>query len=506
MFKRILSFLVVGIILHISNGSFARDNGGHPQYKPDELVCEMLPGYDVDIINQTYGTMIKGIQYQTGCYLLMVPPNQDAESLGAVIEERPDVLYCGLNYYLNAPEPYQRSQPFIDIQVVGDLELQSAAQTLNLASALTMSTGDGIRVAIIDAGVDLNHPFFAQSPGEVISRWDYIDNDSLALDEPGGPAYGHGTFIAGIYSLVAPGADIYAYRVLDTAGSGDGYSIAEAILLAIEDSCRVINLSLGMMGVHDAIDEALKEAKRNGIIIIAAAGNDSTNNGLLFPFPAERAYSLAVAALDSMNIKADFSNYGVNIAVCAPGTGIYSIFPDGQYAWWDGTSFAAPFAGGLAALLIASDPEAGWDELMALIGSTAINIDSLNPGLEGQLGSGLIDLVTALGSSGQVAMSGLDCNGNMIDDAIDVLNGTLADTNGDGILEGCVEFYCGDLNADLTPNILDIVYYIDYKFKYGPQPYPPASGDANHDQSLNVVDILLLIDYKFKSGPPPVCW
>lgn len=73
------------------------------------------------------------------------------------------------------------------------------------------------------------------------------------------------------------------------------------------------------------------------------ASNDSTEADLVFPFPAHKVSCIAVAALDSLNIKADFSNYGDKVDICAPGTRIYSTFLDTSYAWWDGTSFAAPF-------------------------------------------------------------------------------------------------------------------------------------------------------------------
>jgi len=148
---------------------------------------------------------------------------------------------------------------------------------------------------------------------------DYIDNDSIANDEPGGPGSGHGTFIAGVINLVAPGARIHAYRVLDTLGSGDGFSIALAALRAMDDGCRVINLSLGMLGKHEALDDALRYLRGQEIMIVGAAGNSATSIDSLFPFPASEWYTEAIAALDTINLKADFSNYGGRIDYCAPG-------------------------------------------------------------------------------------------------------------------------------------------------------------------------------------------
>ncbi|UCD94168.1 MAG: S8 family serine peptidase [Candidatus Zixiibacteriota bacterium] len=92
--------------------------------------------------------------------------------------------------------------------------------------------------------------------------------------------------MAGIIKLTAPESHSYAYRVLDTAGTGGGYTIADAVFKAVEGSCRAINLSLGMIGVHNALDDATRFAKDNGIMVVAAASNDSSDNVFLFPFPA----------------------------------------------------------------------------------------------------------------------------------------------------------------------------------------------------------------------------
>ncbi len=502
--NKIIGFLLI-LLLSAPLVVIGGEKNGQQPYRADELVCKMYQGYSIGVVLDSFSTTLKGLQPQTGCYLLGIPEGADPESLGTVIEQLPEVQFCRANYILGAPEPFQRSQPFIDVQAVGDMELQPAAQTLAIEQAISISDGSGVRVAIIDAGIDFSHPFFADCPGTVTSGYDYVDNDSDAFDEPGGPATGHGTFIAGIYHLTAPGADLISYRVLDTLGSGDGYTIAEAILQAMDDECKVINLSLGMIGTNDAVDEALKLAKRNNIMVVAAAGNDSTDNNLIFPFPAERTYCMAVAALDSLLVKADFSNYGIKIDVCAPGTQIYGPYPGEQYAWWDGTSFAAPFAGALAALLYSADPSATWDEVFAAIELSAINVDSLNPGLEGQLGSGLIDLEGALTMIQEIVPLSVDCNGNLIDDGIDLAKGILEDTNGDGFPDNCTGFICGDLDGDQIVNILDILFYIQYKFKSGAEPSVLGAADVNHDLSLNIIDIVYLIDFKFMDGPAPDC-
>lgn len=434
-------------------------------FKPEELVCRMDASFSIDTVNNVFGTTVKGFVQQTGCYLLKTRPGQNAESLAVLIGESPGVQYCGANYFLDAPEPFQRSQPFLDLDCTGDYETQLAAGTLNLAEVQTITDGSGIKVAVIDCGVDLDHPEFVTRSGAVYSGWDYVDNDSIANDETGGGSSGHGTFVAGVIRLVAPACDIYAYRVLDTLGRGDGYNVTRALVQAIQDGCKIINLSLGMIGRHEGLDDALKYAENQDITVVASAGNDSTESDFIFPFPAKKTSCLTVAALDSVNIRADFSNYGHKIDICAPGTKIYCPFPDALYAWWDGTSFAAPFITGLAALLYSVDSNLNREEVVYLMESSAINIDSLNPGLQGKLGYGLVNMPAALQFVNQLS--------------------------------------CGDVDACGSIFITDVTFLTDFLFRYGAPPYPYGAGDVDCSGDVNVADLTYLVAYLFLSGPTP---
>jgi thermitase len=308
-----------------------------------------------------------------------------------------------------------------------------------------------VRIALIDGGVDFNHPWLLSKPGLLVSRWDYIDDDYLASEESGGSCSGHGTFVAGILRMVAPSSEIYVYRVLDTSGFGDGFSISEAVLKAIEDSCNIINLSLGMVGVHDGLEDALKLAKQQGIMIVASAGNDSTDLNSIFPFPASKEYCVAVAALDSIDRKADFSNYGLKIGLCAPGTWIYAPYPDNMYAWWDGTSFAAPFISASAALVKSKYPDMTMATIDTLLRETASNIDSLNITYEGLLGNGYVNLTAALDISYSV-MRG-DLSGDSLIDITDLSLMVAFLTNSIFSLD---MYQSGDMDCDKIIDISDL--------------------------------------------------
>lgn len=463
--RSLFSSLLIG--LQFLGTSASAQGNGHGEYRPGEIVCEMLTGYDINFINLTYGTSLKAVLSQTGSYLLQAPGGADAESLATVIaqQQAATVLYCGANYYLDAPEPFQRSSPFLDNNLVGSFESQTAAVDLELAAALTISTGTGVTVGVFDTGINTAHPIFTAKTGGSISGWDFVDDDSVAFDEPGGHASGHGTFVCGLIHLVAPDANIKIYRVLDTLGRGDGWSLARAIVRAVEDGCGVINLSLGMRGVNEALDDALKFAHDNDVVIVAAAGNDSTNSNTVFPFPADQSYAIAIAAVDSNDILAPFSNYGGKIDLCAPGVNTYSPFLDTIYAWWDGTSFAAPFVSGAAALLRSKNATLTHSQVREILSETAIDIDSLNPSFAGGLGKGLIDIVAAL--------------------------------------QYTIGYKCGDPDRNDSISIADAVFLINYIFSGGPAPLPIQSGDADCSGRINIGDCVYLISYIFSGGGIP---
>ncbi len=461
--KYLKSILMVLVIVFIPLLILQAGSGnGENQYNSEELVCKMQPGFDIEIINTTYGTETKRYIPQTRCYLIRsYDKGQDIENLAEIISNHIGVQYCGANYFLNTPESLQKSQPFIDLELIGDYQSQLAVSDFSLDEVHQISTGDNVKVAIIDGGVNFDHPEFI-SKSDIISAYDYVDDDPIAFDEPGGISSGHGTFIAGITKLIAPDCDIYVYRVLDTDGKGDGYVITEALLQAIDDGCRVVNLSLGMKGNHEALDNALKYAKEMNVTVVTSAGNDSTDSESDFPFPGKKVSCLTVAALDSLNIKADFSNYGHNVDICAPGTQIYSPFIDTSYAWWDGTSFATPFVTGVAALLYSVNPQMTDENIIHAITRSAININSLNPGLEGKLGYGLINIA--------------------------------------GALEIGLDFPCGDVNSDRGVNISDLTYLVNYIFKGGIAPATFSSGDTDCNMEINVTDLINLVNYIFKGS------
>ncbi len=353
---------------------------------------------------------------------------------------------------------------------------QYAEAMLGLGAAHGRSTGQGVVVAVIDTGIDATHPLLADviAPGgynfvndstDTADAGDGIDND---LDQQVDESVGHGTFVASLIHLTAPNATLLPVVVLDSDGNGDLWLLARGIYHAIDRGVEVINLSLGSTYNSDAVADAIEDARSLGIFVPAAGGNlEPPDPGPIEENPATRSNMLGVAALDALGlVKADFSNYDANFFMSAPGASaadaeapdgfdpaltIYGALPGGDYGIWHGTSFATAFVSGAAALVRAQHPEwhAGettWQLVETALEVTAVNIDAQNPGFEGQLGAGRLDIATAT-TLGPITPTLGDLNGDGTVGVLDMLTllaawgqvHSSADLDGDGVV-GIIDF------------------------------------------------------------------
>lgn len=232
-------------------------------------------------------------------------------------------------------------------------------------------TGKGIRIGIIDTGVDYNHPDLGGGFGsgfKVKGGYDFVNNDGDPMDDNG-----HGTHVAGIAAAngpglkgVAPGASLYAYKVLGRDGTGVDSWILSAIERCADpdqnpetdDALDVVNMSLGRpVDPAEPISEAVNNAIAKGIVFVVAAGNDYNFGTIGTPGIAEQA--ITVAATDNNDITADFSSkgptpehYRAKPDVSAPGVQIYSSYTGNAYKNLSGTSMASPHVAGAVALLL----------------------------------------------------------------------------------------------------------------------------------------------------------
>ncbi|HOX24870.1 MAG TPA: S8 family peptidase [Candidatus Krumholzibacteria bacterium] len=318
------------------------------------------------------------------------------------------------------------------------------------------SLGDSnVVVAVLDSGIDWHHPDLGGThPDEVngsiwtnwteyhgtagvdddgngyvddIRGWDYVNVTSVEVfpGEDYGPPDndpmdfgGHGTLVAGCVApitdngtgiaAIAPGCKIMAVRIgwLTPAGEGVAYPsyMAQAFVYATANGADIINLSYST-GYTPAFASAITAALNAGLVICVSAGNDdSSDAGYLQGLADDRI--LAVAASNSGDAKADFSNYGTWVDLTAPGTNIYTTsysYQSGQsgYLATQGTSFSSPIAAGACALIWSAHPEFSSAQVAALVQSSCDDIDSVNPGYEGLLGAGRVNLLKALGDNVQ---------------------------------------------------------------------------------------------------------
>ena len=259
-------------------------------------------------------------------------------------------------------------------------------------------TGQGVTVAVIDTGVDLDHPDLVGSlfvnPGEIAGNGidddqnGYVDDvhgyDFAQRDSNPDDVNGHGTHVAGTIAAannglgatgVAPGAKILPVRVLGDNGSGSDRDVAAGIRYAAQIGADIINLSLGG-GYSRAIESAISYARSLGSLIVAAAGNESaTTPGYPARFSSNHDHVLSVGAFSSSGRIAGFSNDvggSTAVQIDAPGAGVYSTYVGGRYATLSGTSMASPHVAGLAALTLSANPNLTSQQLRDLLATGTV--------------------------------------------------------------------------------------------------------------------------------------
>jgi subtilisin family serine protease len=236
--------------------------------------------------------------------------------------------------------------------------LRWAEQLLRLPEVWRRTQGQGVRVAVLDTGIDPNHPDLA---GAIETVRDFTGEGIEDLN-------GHGTHCAGIIAArknnvgfigTAPLSSLLIGKVLRNSGGGTLDAVADALLWAVAERADIVSLSLGAAEGSPRLFEAIHTALAKGLVVICAAGN----SGALFTnsvgYPGRYGSVITVAAHDRHGQPSGFSSRGSEIDFMAPGQDIWSTYRQGGYAKLSGTSMAAPFVAGLAALVLAKHRTAG---------------------------------------------------------------------------------------------------------------------------------------------------
>ncbi|MDP3540918.1 MAG: S8 family peptidase [Elusimicrobiota bacterium] len=231
-------------------------------------------------------------------------------------------------------------------------------------AAWKTSRGQGVKVAVIDTGIDRTHPDLAAN---IKGGWNAITKAGDFNDDNGHGSHVSGT-IAGIDDDkgvvgVAPKADLYGVKVLDAEGSGTFDDVIAGMLWAVENKMEVASMSLGADQGNPALADAVEAMRKAGVILIAAAGNSGGTVG----YPAAYPGAIAVAASDSKDKLASFSSRGAAVAVIAPGVDVKSTYMGGGYDTLSGTSMATPHVSGLTALYVATHKGATPEQARAAL-------------------------------------------------------------------------------------------------------------------------------------------
>ncbi len=387
------------------------------RFVPGEILVKFKPAVgqlSAQRALEARNLQVSGDIQSIGVLKVAVESGRELETIAA-LRQNPNVLYAEPNYIAYAFDTVPDDPKYGS---------QWGLPQIKAPAAWDITTGGSdVTVAVVDTGIDLGHPDLS-CLGKLTSGWDFINNDATPDDD-----YGHGSHVAGIAAActnnsigvagVAWGVRLMPVKVLDANGIGSYEDVANGITYAANHGADIINLSLGGSESSTTLADAVQYAYDHGVLIVSAAGNCAQGGyqcgNLVNPvmYPAAYPTTLAVAATDSNDNWAYFSEYRPYVDVAAPGVSIYSTWKGGGYASLQGTSMATPYVAGLAALIWSLDPNLTRDQVRAVIQSTADDV--WTPGKDDYTGYGRINAWRALQSLVSLQISP-DQTGFLVDD------------------------------------------------------------------------------------------
>lgn len=264
------------------------------------------------------------------------------------------------------------------------------------------NTGKGIKIGILDTGIDYNHEDLKNN---YKGGYSFIENDPDPIDRNG-----HGTHVAGIIAAedndlgvlgVAPQAYLYSVRILTFDSTGSTSNIISGLEWSVDNSMQIINMSLGSDDDSISVGRAINSTYNAGILIVAAAGNSGNveGSGDNIDYPSRYDSVVSVGATDKNDNRAKFSSTGPRLELSAPGVNILSTLNGNKYGTLSGTSMSCPHVSGVAALILSAEPEMTNTRLRIRMQMTAQNMNKSNIGgfsSKDWYGYGLIDAVKSV--------------------------------------------------------------------------------------------------------------
>lgn len=395
-------------------------------YVPGEIIVKMKSGKSAGVQPSTMNFAakmsseksmhLKGDYGKMGLYHFGLRKGQSVEQAVQDLNQDPDVEYAEPNYIL------RKTQSAGEVSTYSQEQMESMAasagplwatggvdiglSTFHQSKTYSAQSVAKPVIAVIDTGLDLNHPVFVNTgsiwtnPGEIagnhidddgngfvddVHGWNFVDNSSVMYDDDG-----HGTHVSGIVlsvdqDILAPSLSpsrisIMPLKFLDGYGSGTTSNAIRAIYYAVQNGAVVMNNSWGGPSYSGALQEAIAYAYNEKIAFVAAAGNAGGNNDSspMYPATYDVPNIISVAATTDHDNLASFSNYGKNtVHLGSPGVFIYSTYTGGGWATASGTSMATPFVAGVAIQMKVESPQMSGYQIKSIIFSKADPVGSL---------------------------------------------------------------------------------------------------------------------------------
>lgn len=354
-------------------------------YIEHEVVVRFSPRPEQKKIDQLVRSLDAKVKRDFDKFLIIKSKSMTTKQLMKKLAEHPDSVFAEPNYLLLPNvKPNDTFYP----------EYQWNLPMIGMEQSWTISEGSSdVIVAVVDTGIDMNHPEFA---GKLVKGYNVLDGSNKPQDDNG-----HGTHVSGVIAAKTNNADgiagmswnskLMPIKAIGADGSGSAVDIAQGIYWATDNGAAVINLSVGNYTSSAALKEACRYAYSNNVVLVAASGNDASNQP---SYPAAYDEVLAVAAVDHRKERAEFSNFGKYVDVSAPGVDIPSTYIYSDYASLSGTSMACPHVAALASLVRSIHPNMSSGDVMNIIRQSSTDLGAT--GHDQLYGYGLINVKQAL--------------------------------------------------------------------------------------------------------------
>ncbi|RDU24569.1 S8 family peptidase [Anaerosacchariphilus polymeriproducens] len=429
------------IVKNYKEAALERSKEGQLNYIPGEVIVVFDENADTaettEEIEQKQGASLQMISPETQTAndtevgVVEIPLEQTVEDAIDEIEKEAGVAYVQPNYLYSLPDDQLSASSITTASLPNDPKISNQwyLNKIGAGSAwdfIQKFTRTKIRVAVLDTGVDTNHPDLQANLNKNLCA----DTTSVTTTKCTTDDDGHGTHVSGIIAAtsnnslgisgVAAGAsnDIVDLMVVDVfSKSGDEIwastsSVVRGLKYAQSNGARIINLSLGLSWDDQSLKDTINSVSSKGSLVICAAGNGDEDSGgwgyddKNLPFyPSDYNAVISVIATDQNNNRAFYSNYGDAKDISAPGYYIYSTFPNSKYEYEYGTSMASPIVVGVAAMALSVKPNLTPTALKSILYSTATDVTSTGAGWDRQTGWGVVNAYKAVTAAMNASVS-----------------------------------------------------------------------------------------------------